>query len=266
MVFEILFLLLLILGVCVVAYRGAIHEFQILQRDYEPNTTWRDLISEQLPIVVRNIPKHWMGGWTRSNTEQKQWTVFLRDNGKRFRTTWNVWIGGQHATMPENIQEITSAMKLHTVSEHMVADGFSHWSWIPVYPVHPICVSPGGYRGVRKTVAECTGIVATDGGPIELWISHEGAVPPNVAERLTGTNPWEQTTKEIPWIDTVKFIEVKLRPGNAIYIPRHWWYAIRCPKENTNAAWYLHNEFHTPISWLVSKIKNDGAGNFYTPH
>ena len=257
MVFEVLFLILLVLGVCVVAYRGAIHEFQILQRDYEPNNIWRDLISEQLPIVIRNVPKYWMGGWTQANTEQKKWNVVVRENGKGFRTTWNVWIHGNHDTMPENIQEIVTAMKLHTISEHIIADGFSHWSWMPYYRVNPVCLPPAGFRGVRKTVAEITGILSTDGDPIELWISHEGAVPPTVADKLTGTNPWEQTTKEIPWIDTVKYIEIKLRPGNAFFIPRHWWYAIRSPKENTATSWYIQNEFHTPISWLVSKVKND---------
>lgn len=259
MVFEFLFLILLILGVCIVAYRGAVHEFQILQRDYEPNTAWRDLLSEQLPIVVRNAPKHWMGGWTQQATENRRWNVVVKDNGKRFRTTWNVWIKGNHSDMPENIQEITAAMKLPMASEHIVADGFSHWSWIPFYTVHPTCLPSGAFRGVRKTVAECTGILATDGEPIELWIAHEGAIPNTVSDKLLGKNPWEQTTAEIPWIDTVKYIEIKLRPGNAIFLPRHWWYAIRSPKQTDTVpmSWYLRADFHTPISWLVAKVKND---------
>jgi len=257
MVFELLFLTLLILGVCIVAYRGAIHEFQILQRDYEPNMTWKDLISEQLPIVIRNIPKYWIGGWTQSNTENKTWTTIVREKGRGFRTTWNVWIQGSHTTMPENIQDIVTAMKLQNTSEHMIADGFSHWSWIPHYRVNPHVLPVKGFRGVRKTVAEFTGIIATDGAPIELWIAHEGAIPPTVSTPLTGKNPWEQTTTEIPWIDTVKYIEIKLRPGNAIFIPRHWWYAIRSPIESDTTSWYIQNEFHTPISWLISKVKND---------
>lgn len=257
MVFELIVLILLVVGVCIIAYRGAIHEFQILQRDYEPNTTWRDLLSEQLPIVVRNIPKHWMGGWTLPNTEQKQWVVFLKDNGKRFRTTWNVWLKDNHTTMPENIQDIVSAMKLYNISEHIVAEGFSHWSWIPVYNIYPVCLPVGGFRGVRKTIAEFTGILATDGDPIEVWLSHEGAVPQKVADKLVTTNPWEQTTKEIPWIDTVKYIEIKIRPGNALFIPRHWWYAIRSIKENTSSSWYIQTEFHSPVSWAVSRLKNE---------
>jgi len=37
MIFEVLFLVLLIFGIAVVAYRGAVHEFQILQKDYVPD-------------------------------------------------------------------------------------------------------------------------------------------------------------------------------------------------------------------------------------
>ena len=254
MVFELLIVLLLILSMCVIAYRSAVHEFQILQRDYEPNTNWRDLLSEQLPIVIRNIPKYWMGGWAHHTTEQKRWNVTVKENGKRLRTTWNVWLEDNHMEMPLNIQEIVKAMKLQNVSEHIIADGFSHWSWIPIYPVNPYILQKDGFRGLRKTSAEMTGIVSTDGEPIELWIAHEGAIPQNVYEKLDGKNPWEQTTKEIPWIDTVKYIEIKLRPGNAIFIPRHWWIAIRS-SGHTKRSWFLENEFHTPVSFVITSIR-----------
>ena len=254
MVFELLIVLLLILSMCVIAYRSAVHEFQILQRDYEPNTNWRDLLSEQLPIVIRNIPKYWMGGWAYHTTEQKRWNVSVKENSKRLRTTWNVWLQDNRMEMPLNIQEIVKAMKLQNVSEHIIADGFSHWSWIPIYPVNPYILQKDGFRGLRKTSAEMTGIVSTDGEPIELWIAHEGAIPQNVYEKLDGKNPWEQTTKEIPWIDTVKYIEIKLRPGNAIFIPRHWWIAIRSSGK-TERSWFLENEFHTPVSFVITNIR-----------
>ena len=66
MFFEVLFLVLLIAGLCVIAYRGAVHEFQILQKDYDPSTVWTEMMNEQLPIVIRDIPKHWLGSWTHS--------------------------------------------------------------------------------------------------------------------------------------------------------------------------------------------------------
>lgn len=256
MVLEVLFIFLLIFGICVLAYRGAIHEFQILQKDYAPDNNWSELLSEQLPLVVRALPKTWLGSWTRQRTEQKSWVVTVVDNdGKKFRTTWNHWLQDPHGT-PVNLDELASVAKLDTTLRNWGDDGFRRWFWLPTSTPTPTILNPDQYFGVKKTAAEYTAIVTTDGAPLELWIAHEGAIPDNVADELRGKNPWIQTTEEIPWIGEVKYIEVKLRPGNAIVLPRHWWYAIRVADDKQ--AWYWTAQFQTPISWIASALqKND---------
>ena len=56
MVLELAFLVLLIVGLCALAYRSAVHEFQILQKDFTEENNWSELLSEELPLVIRGIP------------------------------------------------------------------------------------------------------------------------------------------------------------------------------------------------------------------
>jgi hypothetical protein len=253
MILEILFIVLLVFGVCVVAYRGAIHEFQVLQKDYALDTKWSEMISEQLPIVIRSLPNRWLGAWTQQRTEQKTWVVVVEEDGKKFRTTWANWLQNPKG-VPQNLLELASVAKLDTTLRNWTDEGFTHWSWLPTSTPLPAILTDQQYTGVKKTTAEYTAIVATDGAPLELWIAHEGAIPEKVTEDLRHRNPWTQTTEDIPWIGEVKFMEIKLRPGNTVILPRHWWYAVRVAEEK-GSAWYWTAQFHTPISQLVSLVQ-----------
>ena len=134
------------------------------------------------------------------------------------------------------------------------ADGFRRWSFLPSANPAPYVFSPQQVEGVKKVFSEFAAIVATDGAPLELWIAHEGAIPSSVQSDLVHKDPWIQTTETIPWIGEVKFIEIKLRPGNAVVIPKHWWYAVRTADGEKADAWFWIGEFNTPISWIASKL------------
>jgi len=261
MIFELLFLVLLIFGIAVIAYRGAIHEFQILQKDYTPNGGWAEMMNEQLPIVIRGLPKHWLGPWLYNKTANKQWEIVVQDtDSKKFKTTWNTWIQTPNNTTPQSLLDISTTLKLKNNFEHWAAEGFHQWYTLPTQTPVPYIFQQTDVMGLRKGIADFTAIVATDGTPLELWIAHEGAIPPKHIDDILEKDPWIQTTKEIPWIGDVKYIEIKLRPGNAVLLPRHWWYAIRAAKEpNTQPlptyAWFWKGEIHSPVSWLTSRIR-----------
>jgi len=264
MIFELLFLILLIFGIAVIAYRGAIHEFQILQKDYVPDAGWKEMMNEQLPIVIRSLPKHWLGNWAYNKTATKTWEILVQDpEGKKFKTKWNVWLQTPNNTSPVNLKDLADSIKLRNNFEHWAAEGFYNWYTLPSQTPTPYIYQQNDVWGLRKGVAEFTAIVSTDGTPLELWIAHEGAIPYKDADDIIGKDPWIQTTKEIPWIGDVKYIEIKLRPGNTILIPRHWWYAIRAAKEGTEEqplptyAWFWKGEIHSPVSWLASRIRRE---------
>jgi len=264
MIFETLFLILLIFGIAVVAYRGAIHEFQILQKDYVPNAGWTEMMNEQLPIVIRGLPKHWLGSWTHSKTANKTWEIVVKGaDEKKFKTTWNNWLQTPNNTKPVDLKSLSEPIKLRNSFEHWAAEGFHQWYTLPTSTPTPYIYQQTDVMGLRKGTADFTAIVATDGTPLELWIAHEGAIPEKVKDDILNKDPWIQTTKEIPWIGDVKYIEIKLRPGNAVLLPRHWWYAVRAARETgmqsplESYAWFWKGEIHSPVSWLASALRRD---------
>jgi hypothetical protein len=136
--------------------------------------------------------------------------------------------------------------------------GFRRWSWIPAHltgsRVHVL--GPGDVMPVQRATAAATLLQATDGTPLQIWLAHEGAVPANVA--LVGRDPWSLTADQVPWISEVKFIEIRLRPGNALVIPTHWHWAAQVPgggETMGDGSWFWSAEWQTPVSWLVSRVK-----------
>jgi len=179
---------------------------------------------------------------------------------KKFKTNWNTWLQTPNNTSPTNLVDIADTIKLRNNFEHWAAEGFHQWYTVPTQTPTPYIYQQTDVMGLRKGIADFTAIVATDGTPLELWIAHEGAIPSKQADEIVEKDPWIQTTKEIPWIGDVKYIEIKLRPGNAILIPRHWWYAIRAAKESSEQplpsyAWFWMGTIHSPVSWLTSRIR-----------
>jgi hypothetical protein len=258
MVLELLFFFILVFAVCALVYRGAVHEFQILQKDFGEENEWSELLSEELPLVIRGLPKAWLGAWSEKATAKKTWQVRVEQEGRRFKTTWNNWLTTPYPKpQPENYTEIAGVARLSHNLDNMTAEGLRRWSWLPHSVPHPHVFGPNDFQGVRKTMAEFTAVVATDGAPLELWIAHEGAIPANVSSDLEGKDPWAQTSETIPWIGEVKYIEMRLRPGNMVLVPKHWWLAIRTASggDANTMAWFWTTGFHTPISWIAEKLR-----------
>ncbi len=260
---EVLLVILLIVAFLMVAYKGAVHEFQILQKDWKPTIDWSALLAEQLPLVIRNVDPTWQGSWTRKATSQKTWPIQVRKEGALFKGRWNEWLQnpGQPPLTPETVKEISAFTG--TPLPLWADGGFHRWSWIPAHLVNASCriLGPGVAQPVRRTTAACTLVQATDGAPLTLWLAHEGAIPAKVVPAVVGRDPWSLTQENVPWISEMKFIEMRLRPGNALAIPTHWHWAAKAEGEEGvgvmgDGGWFWVAEFHTPVSWLVSRVKD----------
>jgi hypothetical protein len=150
--------------------------------------------------------------------------------------------------MIENGSELGHNAKLDIT----IQNWFKRIFWIPYNSPVAHILFPNACLPLRKTTADSTLIVSTDGDPLEIWLSHEAGIPAPIVDEIRGKNPWTQSANEIPGVEEVKFIEVRLRPGNAIMIPTHWWYSIR----GESKSWFWINEFHSPISWIASAIQS----------
>lgn len=267
MILELVLVALLILGILLIAYKRVVNEFQILQKDWTPNIEWSPLLHEALPLVIRNVDEGWRGaGWTRKATAHKTWPIRVAYQGQPMQSTWNKWISappGQPAIT--NMSEIAAVQDLpiHTWMD----GGFRRWSWLPAvaHQTQVGVLGPSvGALPATKATAAATVLIPTDGAPLEVWLAHEGAVPASVA--LEGRDPWSITAEEAPWISEVKYVELRLRPGNALVIPTHWWWSARpqlpvvtdTPSMG-DGSWYWLGAFHTPISRLVTTVRGIGS-------
>ena len=258
MILQTLILLLLIFGICVISYRGALHEFQILQKEYKSDIRWSEILYEQLPIVIRNAPPSWLGNWNLQKTGTKTWNVSVQvKKGKKILMPFSKWIRYPNS-VAENRSDLGKQVRLNLTIQNWT--NFRKWSWLPPTTPIPYVLSNlpnNSFFGLKKTVADATAIVSTDGVPLEIWISHEAGIPSSIVEELRGLNPWIQSTNEIPGVENVKYIEMLLRPRNILILPCHWWFALRSVQSNSSdlrLSWFWIHEFQNPVSFLATAL------------
>ena len=272
MIFEIIFICLLLLIFSVIFYRGAIHEYTILQKNWkdDKDTKWSELLSERAPLVIREVNKNWVRLWSSERTGKFGWPVIVFDGKENVRSTWATWLkstgNAAHKLMNQN--DLADAAGLYEKAAEIGLQ-FRRPFWIPgslaIRNIKANVIMPRirSVVGLQKTTAEATCWVATDGAPIRIWIAHEGAT--KAGEWLPinpyGRDPWSFKPEETPWISDLKFLEIRLRPGNMFILPPHWWVALRSDvTDNTQptikGSWYWTCEFHSPISWLSTHFHN----------
>jgi hypothetical protein len=273
MLLESIFVILLILVFVVIFYRAAIHEYTILQKDWstaaDEEVKWSELLGERAPLVVRNVPKQWTRLWTRARTAKFGWPVVLEERGKRVRTSWSTWLQSKPGAADKqhimNEADLASAAGLY---DQAVDAGlqFRRPLWLPGsiamsrLTAHVIPPAEGNFVGLRKTTAEATCWVATDGTPLLFWIAHEGATKGGdyLPKNPYGRDPWTLKPEESPWISELKFMEIRLRPGHMFILPPHWWVALRCDANSAepalNGSWFWTCEFHSAVSWVATRF------------
>jgi hypothetical protein len=160
----------------------------------------------------------------------------------------------------ENGERIALSAGLPDLVKDWRTAGVYRWTWIPTAScsVHLLPPIETACHPLQQVRSDCKWIVSTDGTPLRLWLAHEGSIPPEL--KITGRNPWTLTTEEFPWIMDIKFMEMRLRPGQAVLLPTHWWFAIKpeLPIVSdhptvANGSWYWTADLQTPISWLLFK-------------
>jgi len=272
MLLESLFIILIILVFAVIFYRAAIHEYTILQKDWDvESTNWSELMAERSPLVIRDVPNTWTKLWNVKRCSKLGWPVVLKEQKagvKPVRVALSVWLNSKSDMLksPVNKTDLAGVAGLgeqaNEISMHLRRP-----YWLPgsfstgKMEAHVIRPNENDFVGLKKTTAEATCWISTDGAPLRIWIAHEGATKGGewLPKKPFGKDPWNFKTEDCPWITEVKFLEIRLRPGNMFVLPPHWWVALRCDvgraagDEILHGSWYWTSEFHGPISWLATR-------------
>ncbi len=232
MIFEIGIVLTVLIGVLVLFYRQAIEQYNILQIEASQLDELPKLLSERTPLVLHDIgqPKLLTTEALKSNSRLQQFPI------------------GKNQTLGQYIQSPTFKGGLPRKASLLLAkeSGLSVWAehtWFPKFFSYPflqhvhfltteVCL---GDMGLQKATGIHTVLYPTS-GTYEVTLlteQQEKCLPPI----WRGRHPDLFTLQDTPLVGEIKYITIKLRPGNMVCIPSHWFYSVRSTDTKTPALW-----------------------------
>ena len=250
MILEILFIFVVFFAVLIVFYRQAIEQFNILQIEFTQISELPKLLNERTPLVIRDVgqPKLFTPESLKTNARLQQFPI------------------GNQQTLGSYIQAPSAKVLLTQKASSLLAkeSGLAVWAqhlWFEkffTYPflqhMHSLSAEAWlGEIGLRKTTGIVTLLYPTS-GTLEITLlteQQEKYLPPTWRGRF----PEVFTIQDTPLVGEIKYITIKLRPGNVLAIPTHWFYSVRVEDKKKPALWSKFT-LHNPLSYLASSMEN----------
>ena len=249
MVLEIIFIVAVLCAVFILFYRQAIEQYNILQIESNQVGELPKLLSERTPLVLHDIgqPKLFTPETLKANARLQQFPI------------------GAKQTLGQYLQHPTSQVSLTKKASLLLAkeSGLATWgehTWFPKlfqYPflqhIHSFTSEALlGEQGLRKTTGIVTIVYPTSGAlEVTLMTEHqEKCLPP----QWRGRFPEVLTIQDTPLVGELKYITIKLRPGNMLCVPTHWYTSVRIVDKEKPACWAKYT-LDNPISWVASTME-----------
>lgn len=248
---ELLLICIVVFGIFVIFYRQAIEEYNILQIEGSQVADLPKLLSEQSPVVLRDIgiPKLLTPETLRGNSRLLTFPVLPSLNLGDYLAMEN----------PPDSVKIKHKAALQLASEAGIQVWAEH-TWFPKafsYPllqnIHSLATYAYiGSVGLRKTTAIHTVIYPTS-VPLEITLLTEQQTK-FLPKAWRGLYPDQITIHDTPLVGEIKYISVKVRPGNMLWIPTHWYYSVKSQDLKQPCLW-ASLEIHNPISRLATMME-----------
>jgi len=249
---ELLFLLILAGIISVFLWYQSFQEFTILQIDYQPSI---EIPTEKNPIVLRGIPREFLGFWRSGNATQSSLPV-LYDGGRR-RTTLKEFVsqlakGDAPIWDPLSATELATRFNLHSRFQDTMMF-LTRWSHLPVRsifaPAALWCLGKGQTLGLQRSLAERTVLTVHEGKAI-VWLARE-TISVKEIQTILGRNPWALSVFSYPFINELQYVEVVLRTGTTLLLPPRSLYAIR---SESDMSYVSSVELHSPLSFFINSL------------
>lgn len=244
---EIILLFGVIFLILTFFYKQAICEFRINQMEWTQKDNLHTLLREKVPLVVRGLPSATI--WTHQDVSSR--TCF-QDLPIFQETSLQEWIA---TTTPE----VTCPWKDSQAEKIGARCGISIWAkkWLDsvMLPsflrwwISPLYHCWTGRVGLRRLFATWNVILPVDGSIIVSILPEtaESSLP----QPWMGCFPTELTPKDTPFLADIKYIDIVVRPGNALIMPPHWFVSWTPTKESEVAPMVCTLSYHSPISRLA---------------
>jgi hypothetical protein len=240
--------IIIIIGVIIIIalffYKRAINEFRInqvetLEKAYEQH-------HERIPCVVSEFPTPhslWTAEIVRTRPSLAKYTV--ENGGIQLRDL----LGKNSAEIGEfDAAAIADQCGVALWTAHTLLPPFKSSTTFGTF----YSASTGVYigtRGLHKTVAPVTLIFPTD-NDITVSIMHEQSDPYLPAD-WQGRHIASFTPNDTPLIGHIDYMDIIVRPQNALMLPAHWKYCIK--SDAAAVALYSIVEFHHPLSKFINR-------------
>lgn len=228
-------------------YKQAVTEFRINQIEWSQKEHLSKLYSEKLPIVIRTIPSATF--WTSTDRKRSDYdaiTVF-------HEMTIATWLQSATSTSvcpwryshAEQIARVSGIAVWAKKWIHSSIMGHYRYLTIPTY----YCWA--GNKGLHKTIS-WTFLFATEG---EIHVT----ILPETMEQFLPAQwmnmfPANITEQDTPFANELKYIDIILRPGTALFMPPHWFMSWTSPTTSQTIPMVCSISYHTPISYLAFQV------------
>ncbi len=246
MILEIIIVAAVAFFICVLFYKQANEEFQILQIDYERLQELPTLYQDRSPIVVSQFPTPSLG------TDQE---LQKRPQLLRMRITPTESLG----MILTNPQRLSTFPFPQATAEWLAREsGLQIWfqqslyeaslpspytSWIysaktSLWPHH---------RGLFQTTAFQTILMPTQ-GEVSVNLLMQKMIP-YLPKSWKGRVFSSLSPQDTPLLQQIQYLEVKLRKGNLLFLPAHMIVDVHTTSQD-EPAWIFQADLHHPISRL----------------
>lgn len=245
---EWIFIISLIFIVMVIFYKQANEEFTILQLEGNQLVSLPNLLSEKYPIVIRQVqmPTFFTPEAIQQNGRIQTFPI---SDTKQLKDA----LSDATLTMPAaSARILAQQVGLQVWAEHNWLPYISTWSFYNFIQT----TANTGEQGLRKTTAYCTILLPTSQS-INVTILTSGQekfLPSN----WHNTDPEAYTLNDTPLVGNIKFMVIKVKPGNCLVLPPHWLYTLRASDLKKSMLW-CSMEIHTPLSWLASRLEENSV-------
>jgi hypothetical protein len=241
-------------------YKQAICEFRINQIEWSQKSHIPKLLGEKLPLVVRSIPNSTC--WTQSDVLLKRYDhvpVFHEMSVSEWISSISDTVISDNGTVVSGTTNVVCPWR-YSQAEHLASiSGIAVWAakWInpSVVGWHRFWTLPryhcwAGNRGLHKTVAWTLFITDSELSVTIMPESMESFLPAQWLNRF----PTDFTQKDTPFVTDLKYIDILLRPGTALFIPPHWFVCYTGTMDtdtDKSVPMACTISYHTPISYLA---------------
>ena len=240
-----------------VFYKQSVQEFRINQISWDQSERLEELWEERVPIIVKDSPVPPV--WTFQDVGIRP--VYATIPIPESQLTVQTWV----ATAEPDAIVAWPASTAEKIAKVSSIEPWLEDIWISkckrgpkgalssLFPAkHRLWA---GARGLEQLKAQWTLLFPIEGSLIVTLITtgQDDYLP----SPWKGTFPGLYTISDTPYVGSIKFMDVILRPGHAIFIPAHWKVSWEPTEDSLKVGvpFLCSVDLHTPWSWLATLSK-----------